>query len=436
MKKFIAIFLVAAMAVALFGMNAFAEDTNLALGKNVEVEMTEGSGDPNMDVGFWDKNYLTDGIVPENVAGVFNHLGWYAGTTTQDGINIALTLDLEVLATVSRIDILPQKFLTGASAPSDFTVEVSADGSAWDLVGDIKDNAGERTDPFTFAVEKDARYVKVTVTKASAITDGTFYSGFGEIEVYGTEKADVEIDTRKKEEFTCNNGGIVWEGAYWISNDSTGRATVTTGIVVNASDAVEAFGVNNFWASNPATEGQTNATIAISVYKYNKDYATSKAGGAVAEGSIVPKGDNNLSEAFDVEGTNCRLKSYNGTTAGIMIVFNSALDAGQYLVEIAETTNDSKDHYLVIPMTQETWLNDKAAYYMNGEIDNNITTRLGVIFADKGELRTVDLDLTTGDVQTEPVTNAQTGDATVAMFVAVVVLALGAAVVFAKKRAF
>ncbi|MBO4326492.1 MAG: discoidin domain-containing protein [Clostridia bacterium] len=455
MKKFVAIFLVIAMTVALFGLMAFAEDTNIALGKNVEVEMTEGTGDPNMDVGFWDKNYLTDGIVPENETGVFNHLGWYAGTTTQDGINIALTIDLEAVAAVSKIDILPQKFLTGQSAPSDFTVAVSADGSNWDVVGEIKDNAGEKTEPFSFTAGKDARYVKVTVTKASAVADTSyFYSGFGEIEVYGTVKSDVVVDNTKKEVFTCEQGGIVWDGNYWLSNDtSTGRATVTNGIVINPSAAVEGIGVVNFWASNPNNTDNPSAaaTIKISVYKYNKDYATSKAGGAVAEGAFTSAGDNNLNEAFDVEGTNCRIKSYNGTNTGIMIVPNTALEAGQYLIEIAETADTSaepKDHYLVIPMTQEAWPNEKAAYYMNGEIDNGITTRIGVIFTDKGELLDVDLDLTTVDnppetidnppetTGEEPETNVQTGDAAVAMFAVIAVLAMGAAVVFMKKKAF
>ncbi len=447
MKKFVALFLVIAMTVALFGMAAFAEDTNIALGKNVEVEMTEGAGDPNMDVGFWDKNYLTDGINPDNEAGVFNHLGWYAGTTTQE-VNIALTIDLEMVAVVSRIDLVPQKFLVGQSAPSDFTVAVSTDGSSWDVVGDIQGNAGERTEPFSFGVDKDVRFVKVTVTKASGIADNSYYySGFGEIEVYGTEKSEVVVDTRKKEEFTCDNGGIVWEGNYWLSNDtSTSRATVTTGIVINASDAVEAMGVVNFWASNP-TNGDTPpaaAAITVSVYKYNKDYATSKAGGAVAEGTFIPAGDDNLNQEFDAEGTNCRFKNYNGSKTGIMIVFNSALEAGQYLIEIAETTDTSaepKDHYLVIPMTQQEWPNEKAAYYMNGELDEGITTRLGVIFADKGNLLAVDLDATSGNAQTEPgttepETNVQTGDATVATFVVLAVLAMGAAVVLLKKRAF
>ena len=42
----------------------------------------------------------------------------------------------------------------------------------------------------------------------------------------------------------------------------------------------------------------------------------------------------------------------------------------------------------------------------------------------------------TAQPATEPETNTQTGDVTVAMFAVIAVLAMGAAVVFMKKKAF
>ncbi|MBO7406149.1 MAG: LPXTG cell wall anchor domain-containing protein, partial [Clostridia bacterium] len=87
-------------------------------------------------------------------------------------------------------------------------------------------------------------------------------------------------------------------------------------------------------------------------------------------------------------------------------------------------------HYLVLPMTQEAWPNNRAAYFRNGEEEDNLTLRVQVTFADLGELR--DVDLTAGQTPEQP----QTGDAAVAMFAVLAVLAMGAAVVFAKKRSF
>ena len=53
MKKLVSIILAVALLTALFAVASFAEETNLAFGKNVETAISEGNA--NMDLGFWDK---------------------------------------------------------------------------------------------------------------------------------------------------------------------------------------------------------------------------------------------------------------------------------------------------------------------------------------------------------------------------------------------
>ena len=124
-----------------------------------------------------------------------------------------------------------------------------------------------------------------------------------------------------------------------------------------------------------------------------------------------------------------------------MLTFDSALPAGQYVVEFSQVAQSDMVHYLVLPMTQKEYPSDAVAYYRNGEKDENLTLRLAVNV--DGELLTLiadgeDVPATQPDTQpdTQPETPPQTGDAAVAMLAVIAALAMGAAVVFAKKRAF
>ncbi|MBO5076023.1 MAG: LPXTG cell wall anchor domain-containing protein [Clostridia bacterium] len=237
--------------------------------------------------------------------------------------------------------------------------------------------------------------------------------------------------TGTKEAFTCDNGGIIWDGSFWLSNDSENPADHSgreIGVVVNPSAPVSEIGVPNYWASNPATDGQTAATVRVKLYKYNSDYATSIAGTPVASGEIELAGDAGVGERSEIAGTNCKIAA-NGN-GGIKLIFDDPLAAGQYLMVFEQITDAAALHYLVLPMTQEAWPNNRAAYFRNGELEDNLTLRVQVTFADLGELR--DVDLNAGQTPVQP----QTGDAAVAMFAVLAVLAMGAAVVFAKKRSF
>ena len=83
--------------------------------------------------------------------------------------------------------------------------------------------------------------------------------------------------------YTDNEGGIIWDAAFWLSNDSeAGGAGEHTGrtidAVINASGAISELGVPNYWASNPATAGQTNAIVHVNVFKFVDNYAKTKQG--------------------------------------------------------------------------------------------------------------------------------------------------------------
>ena len=168
--------------------------------------------------------------------------------------------------------------------------------------------------------------------------------------------------------YTDTEGGIIWEGSFWLSNDSetpaehSGR---TIDAVINASGAISELGVPNYWASNPATEGQTNAIAHVNVYKFDVNYAKTKQGTPVASAEIELAGDSNVGTTTEAAGTNCKVTA-NGN-AGIMLKFETALPAGQYVVEFSQVAQVEMTHYLVLPMTQKEYPNDTVAYYRNGE---------------------------------------------------------------------
>ncbi|MBR6935153.1 MAG: hypothetical protein IKH41_06660 [Clostridia bacterium] len=188
--------------------------------------------------------------------------------------------------------------------------------------------------------------------------------------------------------YTDTEGGIIWEGSFWLSNDSetpaehSGR---TIDAVINASGAISELGVPNYWASNPATEGQTNAIAHVNVYKFDVNYAKTKQETPVASAEIELAGDSNVGTTTEAAGTNCKVTA-NGN-AGIMLKFDTALPAGQYVVEFSEVAEAELMHYLVLPMTQKEYPNDTVAYYLDGEKDENLTLRLAVNL--DGELLTL-----------------------------------------------
>ena len=149
----------------------------------------------------WDKSAnLAEGKAPAVESSV--HGGGYYAYTLTDGIrdNSVPTaigyrstkntgfaeVDLGRPVTINRVDFYPTgtKFTRGQTFPTEFTVEVSADGETWVKVVEKKDYTDCLTAVPSFTFEAvEARYVRMNVTKGCAT------GGFeiAEIEVYNDD---------------------------------------------------------------------------------------------------------------------------------------------------------------------------------------------------------------------------------------------------------
>ena len=147
------------------------KSVNLAEGKAPAVESSvHGSG--------YYAYTLTDGIRDNSIP---TALGYRC--TQNTGF---VEVDLGRVTTVNRVDIYPTgtKFTRGQTFPTEFTVEVSADGKAWVKVVEKKNYTDCLTAIPSFTFEAvEARYIRMNVTKGCAA------GGFeiAEIEVYNDD---------------------------------------------------------------------------------------------------------------------------------------------------------------------------------------------------------------------------------------------------------
>ncbi len=164
MKKFtallLALLMMASTASSLIGLTIFAEDVNVALNKPVSGP---GSG----------ADTVTDG---NRTTSVF----WDGGVSPAE-----VLIDLGAYYDITKANVVTYY---GDGRYYHFTVEASADGINFTVVGEKSDNtiASEAGTDFTF--ETTARYVKVKLTKNSANPS----VHLTEVEVYGVENPDFE----------------------------------------------------------------------------------------------------------------------------------------------------------------------------------------------------------------------------------------------------
>ena len=147
------------------------KSANLAEGKAPAVESSVHGG------GYYAYT-LTDGIRDNSVP---TALG-YRSTKNTGFVEV----DLGRPVTINRVDFYPTgtKFTRGQTFPTEFTVEVSADGETWVKVVEKKDYTDCLTAVPSFTFEAvEARYVRMNVTKGCAT------GGFeiAEIEVYNDD---------------------------------------------------------------------------------------------------------------------------------------------------------------------------------------------------------------------------------------------------------
>ena len=161
-----------------------AEGVNLALGTPVSATSSYEEGN------YFLMKFLTDGVqVPMDQN---QHQGWSVNPFDVLGETdvVDVVVDLEAEFYVDAVILRPTIYCGGGSFPRNYTVEVSTDKTNWVKIGEGKNvTMTEAVDQSYTAESVPARYVRVHITRHSALVDATggYLSQIGEIEVYGSE---------------------------------------------------------------------------------------------------------------------------------------------------------------------------------------------------------------------------------------------------------
>ncbi|MFI6326305.1 discoidin domain-containing protein [Nonomuraea sp. NPDC050556] len=173
------------------------------------------------------------------VDGVRTGVGWSSSTAGMGANHTeSIQVDLGSARPVGRVDLYPRSdgANTGLGFPIDFTVQVSADGSAWTTVAtktSFPRPSGAETFPFATT---NARYVKVTGTNLRPDPFGHYHLQFAEIEAAGGNLAAGRAVTASSSVEYLNEG--------WL------RANLTDG-------ARSALWHSMGWSSLPGTASRT-----------------------------------------------------------------------------------------------------------------------------------------------------------------------------------
>ncbi len=164
---------------------------NVSSGKT-SVEVLNGA--VSMRSGFWDPAYATDGIAPVFDGANACALGWYVANPT-NASDAKLYIDLEDQYAVNNVSIRPMGWMDGCMFPGTWEILASVDGAAWEQIGSGSGRTGNQTETVSTDVQNvPARYICVHIIEhAGAVIDtntGYYYSGFGEVDVFGTKIAD------------------------------------------------------------------------------------------------------------------------------------------------------------------------------------------------------------------------------------------------------
>ena len=226
----------------------FNYDTNnVAYQKTVHEELNGGA---SMGSGFWTPEYANDGLAPifDGVNTV--PLGWYiASPGTACSTN--LVIDLGNIYDVYSVGIVPMGWMNGIMFPGSYKITVSEDGENWSEVYSASGRSGAQTEPvicdFTSV---NARYVSFGITGHSGdvMGDGYGYSGFGEIEVFGTfvdDAVGTGIYENYYKNYTGNLVDSIGSPTAWTGHNTK---TLTYSFVFNTDVAFKSLGFPKFWA--------------------------------------------------------------------------------------------------------------------------------------------------------------------------------------------
>ena len=217
MKKVISILLTIALVLSLGVVASFADEPvvttgaeereNIALERYVESWNETGTASTLEMPEWFSIVNLVDGRLDEfdgDTSNLEQSLAWYTANDTRD-TEIAGVVELDKTYRIGEVKVFPSKFLNGMSMPTTFNVEISMDGDEWVKIGGeekLKDNV-VYSDPFIYDGNgQSANFVRILILKASAISDGKFYAGIGELEVYEYVEpplnvVDFNADTQK-----------------------------------------------------------------------------------------------------------------------------------------------------------------------------------------------------------------------------------------------
>ena len=254
------------------------------------------------------------------------------------------------------------------------------------------------------------------ITVVAKGTDGEVYEAI-EFSIngnYGSGVAPVQTNAAKA--ILDNGGGAI---GTWINAKNPSAAVKFT-----TAGTFNAINLGIYWASNPTVGNGPKAEWKCELFKfaYNMENTVAQAPLKVKE--VVSDGDNNPAFAFDL---------------------GEDMPAGTYVVKFTLTNPDYTES---LQAAGEDAPSDKKPYLVLPKIDNpsadnfeyqndafNIVLNAEIVEGEYFAANPANTDVP-AEPGTEPETIPQTGDATVAMFAVIAVLAMGAAVVFAKKRAF
>ena len=431
MKKVFVLLIAAVMVFSLVGIlniaspvKVAAESTNLALNKPVTEELEEGTssmGDP-----YWGKDCLTDGnrfdtTTYDGANPVDTHYGWYVVKVGEDPMNASAVIDLQAAYDVCRIKLFTEYHFLGTKFPNTYDVFLSADGSNWTKVISVAGRSDYLSHALEYEFDKvNARYVKVTVVYGNDIVadtdDGGFvqYAGLGEIEVYDTYTTG-NIAAYKTCTETIDPSVTTWvlgSSAQWDDHAVTGPSVPY------------AFGPYNMtgWIAVAPTE---DAPMRLDVDLHGK-YTINKI-------NIVPMPWSNTGN--DDAGW------YFPNTYEVLVS-----EDGSNWTSVYTGQNESTVGVKGTTRTIEFAATD--ARYVRLTINKGTATGNGDFWTGLGGIEVYGAYAVPAPAETEPATQPatqpatggqeqpQTGDFSVAMFAVLAVLAMGAAVVFAKKRSF
>ena len=242
-------------------------------------------------------------------------------------------------------------------------------------------------------------------------------------------KAPLEVVDTSVDIASATGGGV---GDIWLQKANSESAK----IMFKTNQAFTKFSIHAYWASNPPQFGSVKANIEVALFKFDTNLKKTLEGTPVAYAKYLENlGDNNVSTPFSVAGTGATLTNYDANNWGFSLVLDEPAEAGQYVVVI---TNDAGEgSYVVLPSTTKadeiTYGADFIKYfYMSDTEPGAEAIRFILTLVDEGNF--VELDPEQPD-EPQPTTEPpQTGDALIAVFAVIAVLAMGAAVVFARKR--